>query len=256
MTNAPDFDNRFKRELKGDKPLVGLWLQLANNLAAEALAYSGFDWLLVDAEHAPNEVAGIGAQLQAIGLGGSSPIVRPGCNDTVLIKRLLDIGMQTVLVPCVQSAEEAERAVRAMRYPPHGVRGVASCNRGNRFTHVPDYFRRANDEMCVVVQIETREAVSRAREIASVEGLDAVFIGPSDLAADMGELGNPGAKQVQQAIAEVLAQSRAAGKPAGIYAFGPEDARRRFEAGFRFASIGADLGTMIKACEGLLAATR
>jgi 4-hydroxy-2-oxoheptanedioate aldolase len=254
--DIPAFENTFKRGLRGTRPLVGLWLQLADNLAAEAVAYSGYDWLLVDAEHAPNEIPTIAGQLQAIGLGRASAIVRPSTNDTVLFKRLLDIGAQTLIVPWVQSAEEAQRAVSAVRYPPGGVRGVASCNRGNRFGHVPDYFARANDEMCVVVQIETRAAVDRVREIAAVDGIDAVFVGPSDLAADLGHLGNPGHPEVQSAIDEVLGSARAAGKPAGIFAFGPDDARKRFEAGFRFASIGADLSAMIKACEAMLAAAR
>ncbi len=256
MPRIPGIENRFKRALKDDQPLVGLWLQLADHFAAEALSYSGFDWLLIDAEHAPNELRAIAGQLQAIGLGESNAIVRPTCNDTVLFKRLLDAGVQTLLVPWVNSAEEARQAVRAVRYAPHGVRGVATCNRANRFMHAPDYLKRANDEMCVIVQIETRAAVEHVREIASVEGVDAVFIGPSDLAADMGQLGNPGHAEVQAAIAEILGQAKAAGKAAGIFAFGADEARKRFDQGFRFASLGADLGTMIKACEAMLAAAR
>lgn len=133
---------------------------------------------------------------------------------------------------------------------------MASCNRGNRFAHVPNYFKRANDEMCVVVQIETGAAVGRVREIAAVNGIDAVFVGPSDLAADLGHLGDPAHSDVQSAINDVLGSAQAAGKPAGIFAFGPDDARKRFDAGFRFASIGADLSAMIKACEAMFAATR
>lgn len=251
-----DFENAFKRRLRGDRPLVGLWLQLASNIGAEALAYSGFDWLLVDAEHAPNEIPGIVGQLQAIAAGPSAPIVRPSTNDTVLFKRMLDAGVQTLLIPWVQSPEEAAQAVRSVRYPPHGIRGVATCSRANRFAHVPDYLARANDEICVIVQIETARAVQKAREIAAVDGVDALFVGPSDLAADMGHLGNPSHPEVAAAIDEVLARSREAGKPAGIYAFGPDDARKRFDAGFRFASVGADLSGMIKACEAMLATAR
>ncbi len=252
----PDIENKFKRGLKGSRPLVGLWLQLADNFAAEALAYSGYDWLLIDGEHAPNEVRDIAGQLQAIQAGDSSAIVRPSCNDTVLFKRLLDVGTQTLLVPWVNSRAEAEAAVKATRYAPGGIRGVAGCNRGNRFAHVPNYLKRANDEMCVIVQIETREAVTNVREIASVPGVDAVFIGPSDLAADMGHIGETGHAEVQSAIAEILGQAKAAGKAAGIFAFGADEARKRFDQGFRFASLGADLGTMIKACEAMLAAAR
>lgn len=249
-------ENTFKRRLRGNDPLVGLWLQLASNIGAEALAYSDFDWLLVDGEHAPNEIPDIVGQLQAVAAGRSSPVVRPSTNDAVLFKRLLDAGVQTLLIPWVQNAADAERAVRAVRYPPAGIRGVASCSRGNRFGHVPDYLARANDQMCVIVQIETMQAVERSKEIASVDGVDAVFIGPSDLAADMGHLGQPAHPDVSKAIDEVLGQCRAAGTPAGIFAFGPEDARKRFEAGFRFASVGADLTAMIRACEGMLATAR
>jgi 4-hydroxy-2-oxoheptanedioate aldolase len=252
----PSIENNFKRRLKGKDPLVGLWMQLCSNVAAEALAYSGYDWLLIDSEHAPNEVQDVLGQMQGIAAGGSSPIVRIPWNDAVLFKRLLDIGVQTFLVPQVNSVEEAKKAVRAVRYPPNGVRGMAGCSRANRFAHVPDYYRIADGETCVIVQIETRAAAAQVREIAGVDGIDAVFVGPADLAADMGHIGDPGHPEIQAAIARVLADAQAVGKPAGIFAFGPDDARKRFAAGFRFASVGADLSTMIKACEALLTVAR
>jgi 4-hydroxy-2-oxoheptanedioate aldolase len=260
MQSDPKFDpvtNRFKARLRNpDERLAGLWLQIPSSITAEAVAYSGFDWLLIDAEHSPNDIHTILPQLQAIATGSSSPLVRPAWNDSVQIKRLLDIGVQTFLVPFVQNAEEAERAARAVRYPPHGIRGVASSHRGNRYGHVPDYLKRANDEVCMIVQIESRAAVDRVCEIAGTPGIDGIFVGPSDLAADLGHLGNSAHPEVQSAIAEVLGQCQAAGVPAGIYAAGPEDARKRFDAGFRFASIGADLSSMIKACENLLTVAR
>jgi 4-hydroxy-2-oxoheptanedioate aldolase len=253
---VPSIENHFKRRLKGADPLVGLWMQLTSNVAAESLAYSGFDWLLIDSEHAPNEVQDVLGQLQGVAAGASSPIVRIAWNDAVLFKRLLDAGVQTFLVPQVNSAEEAKKAVRAVRYPPRGVRGVAGCTRANRFAHVPNYYKVADEEICMIVQVETRAAAAQVREIAAVDGIDAVFVGPADLAADMGHLGDPGHPEIQAAIAGTLAGAQSAGKPAGIFAFGPDDARRRFASGFRFASVGSDLATMIKACEALLIVAR
>jgi 4-hydroxy-2-oxoheptanedioate aldolase len=249
--------NRFKARLRNpNERMVGLWLQIPTSITAEALAYSGYDWLLIDAEHAPNSVHTILPQLQAIAAGASAPLVRPAWNDFVMLKRLLDIGVQNFLVPFVQNGQEAEQAVRAVRYPPEGTRGVASCHRGNRYGHVPDYLKRANDEVCMIVQIESLVAIDHIREIAGTPGVDAIFVGPSDLAADLGHLGNPAHPDVQSAIEEVLGNCRAANVPAGIFALGPEDARKRFDAGFRFASIGADLSSMIKACENILAVAR
>jgi len=248
--------NPMKRRLREATPLTGLWLQLISGHAAEAVSYSGFDWLLIDGEHAPNDLATIYAQLQALGRTEAAVIVRPQWNDTVLFKRLLDMGVQTFLVPFVQNAEEALRAVRATRYPPHGVRGLAYSHRGNRFGHVPDYMKRANDEICVIVQIESREALGNIEEIAQVPGIDALFIGPSDLSADMGHIGNPAHPDVQAAIADALARCQRLGMPLGIFANGADDARRRFAAGFRFASVGSDVGLMIKAAEQALAAVR
>jgi 4-hydroxy-2-oxoheptanedioate aldolase len=256
-TNTDPLTNRFKARLANPQERqIGLWMQIASNITAEALAYSGYDWLLIDAEHAPNDVHTILPQLQAMATGNSAPMVRPGWNDQVQIKRLLDIGVQTFLVPFVQNAEEAYRAARAVRYPPEGSRGVSTFHRGNRYGHAPDYLKRANDEVCMIVQIETRAAIDRIREIAATPGVDAVFVGPSDLAADLGHLGNPSHPEVQSAIAEALGNAQAAGTPAGIFALGPEDARKRFDAGFQFASIGADLSSMVKACENMLAIAR
>jgi 4-hydroxy-2-oxoheptanedioate aldolase len=249
--------NRFKARLRNpNERMVGLWLQVPSSITAEALAYSGYDWLLIDAEHAPNDVPTILPQLQAIAAGNSAPIVRPAWNDFIMIKRLLDIGVQNFLVPFVQNGDEAAQAARAVRYPPEGIRGVASCHRGNRYGHVPDYLKRANDEVCMIVQVESGASVNRIREIAATPGIDAVFVGPSDLAADLGHIGNPAHPEVQSAIEEVLGHSRTANVPAGIFALSAEDARKRFDAGFRFASIGADLSSMIKACENLLAVAR
>src|SRR6185503_17258481 len=169
--------NKFKQNLKAGRQQVGLWSSLSSAAATEILADSGFDWILIDTEHAPNETPMVADQLRAASLGCASPVVRPAWNDQVIFKRLLDVGVQTLLVPYVQSPEEAARAVAATRYPPQGIRGVASVHRANRYGRIPDYFARANDEMCVLVQLETRAAVDALEGIAAVDGVDGVFIG-------------------------------------------------------------------------------
>ena len=194
-------NNAFKDALKAGRPQIGLWLGLTSSYSAELLAGAGFDWLLIDGEHAPNSVQTILAQLQAIAPYPSQPVVRPSWNDPVQIKQLLDIGAQTLLVPMVQNADEARLAVKATRYPPAGIRGVGSAlARASRWNRVPDYLHQANDAMCVLVQIETREALSNLPQILDVEGVDGVFIGPADLSADMGFSGNPQHPEVQAAI--------------------------------------------------------
>src|SRR5688572_11718960 len=164
--------NRFKEALRAGRQQVGLWSSLSSPAATEILADSGFDWILIDTEHAPNETPMVADQLRAASLGAASPVVRPAWNDAVILKRLLDVGVQTLLVPFIQSAEEAARAVAATRYPPRGMRGVASVHRANRYGRVPDYFARADDEMCVLVQLETRAAVDALEAIAAVEGVE------------------------------------------------------------------------------------
>jgi 4-hydroxy-2-oxoheptanedioate aldolase len=248
--------NRFKAKLKSGTPQFGLWCSLSSHVSTEVLAGSGYDWLLIDTEHAPNELPGVHAQLQAIAASQSSPIVRPAWNDTVILKRLLDIGVQTVLVPFVQNAEEARRAVTATRYPPHGVRGVSVATRANAFGRIKDYFARANEEMCVLVQVETQAALNAIGEIAAVEGVDGIFIGPSDLAADLGHLGAPHHEDVQQAIATAVAEILAAGKAPGILAPLEADAKKWLKAGCQFVAVGSDLGILARASEALLARFR
>src|SRR5829696_7653546 len=181
--------NKFKQNLTSGKQQIGLWSSLSSAAATEILCDSGFDWILIDTEHPPNETPMVADQLRAASMGRASADVRPAWNDAVILKRLLDVGVQTLLVPFVQSAEEAARAVAATRYPPRGMRGVASVHRANRYGRVTDYFARADEEMCVLVQLETRAAVDALEEIAVVDGVDGVFIGPSDLSASMGFLG-------------------------------------------------------------------
>ncbi len=182
--------NLFKQAMKDRKLQIGLWSSMCSNLSAEIVAHSGFDWILLDTEHSPNELPGLMSQLQALRGGTAMPVVRAAWNDTVLIKRILDIGAQSILLPYVQNAEEAKRAVQAVRYPPNGVRGVAAGSRASNFGRINGYLTKADAEICLLVQVETRSALDQIEAIAGVEGVDGVFIGPADLSASLGHLGN------------------------------------------------------------------
>ena len=243
--------NAFKQALRSGRQLVGLWHSIGHPAVTEVLADSGLDWVLIDTEHAPNEVADVATALRALSGSSVSPIVRPAWNDAVIIKRLLDVGTQTLLVPYVQSAEEAARAVAATRYPPVGGRGVASMHRGNRYGRVDDYFRQADGEMCVLVQLETRRALSELEAIAAVDGVDGLFIGPSDLAGDLGYLGNNRHPEAVAVFAEACARAKKVGKPIGILAPVEEDARRYLEMGFTYVAVGSDIGVLRNAAEAL-----
>jgi 4-hydroxy-2-oxoheptanedioate aldolase len=245
--------NRFKAALRAGQPQIGLWSALCSNIVAEILAGSGFDWILVDTEHAPNEIPGVLSQLQAMAGGTAEPIVRCAWNDTVMIKRLLDIGARSLLVPFVQNAEEARQAVAATRYPPLGVRGVSVAPRANRYGRVPGYHAKAHEEMCVLVQVETRAAVGQIEAIAAVDGVDGIFIGPSDLAADLGHLANAKHPEVQAAIASACGRIRTAGKAAGILTGDPDGAAHYFEQGFTFVAVGSDVGLLGQASANLAA---
>ena len=243
--------NAFKHAIAAGQLQIGLWSSLASNIAAEIVSDSGFDWILLDSEHSPNEIPGLLSQLQALHGGSATPIIRPAWNDAVLAKRCLDIGAQTLLFPYVQNAEEARRAVASTRYPPQGIRGVAVATRAGRYGRVPGYLTKANDEICVLVQVETRVALSELEAIAKVEGVDGVFIGPSDLAASLGHLGNPQAPDVQKAIKEAVTRLKALGKPAGILTANEEEARRYIEWGFLFVAVGADIGLLARNADAL-----
>ncbi|KDP84651.1 4-hydroxy-2-oxo-heptane-1,7-dioate aldolase [Cupriavidus sp. SK-3] len=246
--------NIFKRALAAGEQQVGLWLGLASPYAAEVLAGAGFDWLLIDGEHAPNTVPSILAQLQALAAYPVQPVVRASWNDTVQIKQLLDLGVQTLLVPMVQDAAEAAAAVAATRYPPQGVRGVGSAMaRASRWNRVDGYLGRANSEMCVLVQVETRAGLEHLDEIAATEGVDGVFIGPADLAADLGHLGNPGHAEVQSAIADAIARIRRAGKGAGILSADVAQSRKYMTLGTTFTAVGVDATMLARAAESLAA---
>jgi 4-hydroxy-2-oxoheptanedioate aldolase len=223
--------NTFKHAVRQGRVQIGLWASLCSNIATEVVAGSGFDWILIDSEHAPNELPIVFSQLQALVGGTAAPVVRPAWNDMVLMKRFLDVGVQNFLVPYVQTPEEARAAVAATRYPPQGIRGVAVSHRANRYGRVKDYFKRANDEICVIVQIETRLALQNLEAIAAIDGVDALFIGPSDLAAAFGHLGNNAHPEVRAAIEDAFARIRKAGKAPGILAPIEADARHWLSLG-------------------------
>ncbi len=245
------FPNGFREALKQRERLIGVWCSLGNPISTEVLGLAGFDWILLDGEHAPNDVLSLIPQLMALKDSPSAPVVRPAWNDTVLIKRLLDAGFHNFLIPFVQSAEEAKAAVAATRYPPEGVRGVSVAQRSNKYGTVPDYFRAVNANIAVVVQIENGAGVEAAAEIAAVDGVDGLFIGPSDLAAAMGHLGNPAHPDVQAAMAKVFAAADKAGKAAGILAPVEADARRYMDQGATMVAVGSDLGAFRAATLGL-----
>ncbi len=249
-------ENRFKAGLRAGRPQIGLWCSLTSNVAIEPLAEAGFDWLLIDTEHAPNELTTVHSQMQAVAHSASNTIVRPAWNDAVSIKRFLDIGAQSLLVPFVQNAEEARQAVAATRYPPHGIRGVSVSNRANGFGRIANYFERANEEICVLVQIETGAALDSIEEISAVDGVDGIFIGPSDLAADLGHLGNSGHETVRSAISSAIRRIRATGKAAGILAPIEDDAKRWLDEGCLFVAVGSDLGLLARGSDALRARFR
>ena len=243
--------NAFKHAIAAGKLQIGLWSSLCSNIAAEIVSDSGFDWILLDTEHSPNEIPGLLSQLQALTRGTASPIVRPAWNDAVLIKRVLDIGAQSLLVPYVQNAEEARRAVAAVHYPPAGIRGVTATGRAARYGRVTDYLKKADSEICLLVQVETRTALAELESIAKVEGVDGVFIGPSDLAASFGQIGNPAHPEVQKALEDAVRRLKIIGKPAGILTPNEEEARRYIEWGYIFVAVGADLGLLARGADAL-----
>lgn len=232
--------NKLKQALKAGRTQTGCWLSLASHVSAEICAGAGFDWVLIDTEHAPADLVQVHHQLHATAAYPSATVVRAYWNDTVLIKRLLDLGVQSLLLPYVQNAEEAQRAVAAVRYPPRGVRGVSANSRANRFGRVKDYFTHANDNILLLLQIETRAAIAEIDRMAAIDGVDGLFIGPQDLAADFGHLGNPGHPEVQAAMADALTRIAKAGKVPGILAFHEPDAQRWIQHGARFVAVTSD----------------
>ena len=245
--------NTFKRALAAGQQQIGLWCSLSHHYALEAVAGAGFDWLLLDTEHSPNDLESLVPQLQAVAAYPSSAVVRIPWNDTVNIKRVLDIGAQSLLLPYVQNVEEARAAVAATRYPPAGVRGVAGTTRATRFGRVKDYARRANEELCLLVQVETREALQEIDAIAALDGIDGIFIGPADLHASMGYTGQTAEPGVVKQIEDALRRIRRAGKAPGILTADESLARRYIEAGSLFTAVGVDMSILARETDRLAA---
>jgi 4-hydroxy-2-oxoheptanedioate aldolase len=235
-------ENGFKIALRDRRPIIGLWLAMADPYAAELAGHAGFDWVVIDGEHGPNDLRSILAQLQALQSSPSEVVVRPPVGEAWMIKQLLDIGARTLLIPMVDSVEQAEALVRAVRYPPAGIRGMgAAIARASRFNTIPNYAAGAGQDICLVVQAETRAAMANLERIAAVEGIDGVFIGPSDLAADMGFPGRLDAPEVQAVIEKGIATILAAGKPAGILTANETLNRHYLDLGASFVAVGADV---------------
>ena len=245
--------NAFKRALMAGRPQIGLWSSLSSSYGVEVIAGAGFDWMLLDSEHSPADLENLLAQLQAAAPYPTHPVVRVPWNDMVTIKRTLDIGAQSLLVPYVQSAAEAKSAVSYTRYAPAGVRGVAGTTRATRFGRIKDYARRAHEEICVLVQVETEQALASIEAICAVDGVDGVFIGPADLHASMGYAGEIANPKVKPLIDDALRRIRKAGKAPGILTPNEADARHWLECGGLFVAVGADVGILARGAEALAA---
>ncbi|MFO1329452.1 MAG: aldolase/citrate lyase family protein [Rubrivivax sp.] len=245
--------NRFKQALREGRQQLGLWCSLSHHYALEAVAGAAFDWLLLDMEHSPNDLESLLAQLQAAAAYPASAVVRVPWNDMVAIKRVLDIGAQSLLIPFVQNVDEARAAVAATRYPPDGVRGVAGSTRATRFGRVSGYAKRAHEEICVLVQLETKEALQHIEAIAALDGIDGIFIGPADLHASMGFAGEIAHPQVTALIDDAIRRIRAAGKAPGILMVNEALAAHYIEQGTLFTAVGNDISLLARAADALAA---
>lgn len=246
------FPNRFKQALQQGRQQIGIFSTLGSSTLAELFAGCGFDWIMLDTEHSPNDMPEVIAQLQAMARFDVSPIVRPAWSDMVQVKRLLDAGAQTLLFPCVQSAEEAQAAVSYTRYPPRGVRGVSGSSRAANYGLNTSYLKTAESELCVIVQIESVEGLASLEAIAQTDGVDAVFIGPADLAASMGHIGNGQHREVQAAIDDGFRRLKAIGKPAGYLTLNEEEAQRRIGQGVEFVGVATDTAIITRGAISLL----
>lgn len=245
--------NRFKAALKEGRQQIGLWCSLASPISTEIVAGSGFDWLLLDMEHSANDLRDIYGQLQAIMEGEAHAMVRVPSDEPITIKRILDTGAQSLMIPNIDDAEQAHRAVAATRYAPRGVRGFSQAPRAARFGRIPDYHARCEAEIFVAVQIESRRALDNLEEIAGVEGVDGVFVGPGDLSTSLGYLGQQNHPEVVAIIEETVARITRTGKLAGILTANEDLARRYIAAGTRFTAVGSDMGLLARSTEALAA---
>jgi 4-hydroxy-2-oxoheptanedioate aldolase len=246
--------NRFKARLARGELQVGLWSVLADPLAAEVCAGAGFDWMLLDLEHGPNDLRTILSQLQVLAAYDTHPVVRPRSDDPNLIKQLLDVGVQSLLIPMVESGAQAERLGKAVQYPPNGIRGVgAGLARASRWSRIRSYLGRADAEICLLVQIESRRGLANLEEIATAPGVDGVFIGAADLAADLGHLGQASHPEVAAAIDEAIGRLQALGKPIGVLTVDETLARKFIDQGCAFVAVGADVQVLARSLDRLAA---
>ena len=244
--------NTFKRALAEKRQQIGLWQALASPYAAEICAGAGFDWLLLDGEHAPNDLPLLLAQLQAVSAYPVEPVVRLPVGDPVLVKQALDIGARTLLIPMVETVQQARALVSATRYPPAGIRGVGSAlARASRWNRVQDYLHTAAEEICLLLQVESAAGLANCQAIAQTDGVDGVFLGPSDLAASLGHLGNPGHAQVQAALADAVQKIVAGGAAAGILLADEALCRRYLALGATFVAVGTDITILARGAETL-----
>jgi 4-hydroxy-2-oxoheptanedioate aldolase len=245
--------NRFKQALAAGKPQIGLWGSIPSHYSAEVVAGAGFDWFLIDTEHTPADIENVLRQLQAIAAYPTAPVVRVPWNDMVTIKRILDTGVQSILTPQITTVEEAKNAVAYARYPKSGLRGVAGSTRATRFGRIENYFRQADAEICVLLQLESGEALKNLEAIAAIDGVDGIFIGPADLHASLGHLGEVAHKDVLPVIDDAIVRIAKAGKAPGILTANEELARRWLKLGATFVAVGADVGILARGADALAA---
>jgi len=245
--------NAFKAAINAGKPQIGLWCSIPSNYTAELLAGAGFDWLLLDTEHTPVDIETVVTQLQAIAPYPTTPIVRVPVNDKTTIKRYLDTGAQTLLIPMVDTVEDAKAAVAYTRFPEAGFRGVAGATRATRFGRVKNYHVNAHKEICTLVQVESREALNHSEAMAELDGIDGIFIGPADLHASLGYLGERAHKDIMPVIDDAIRRIAKAGKAPGILTDSEENARRWLDCGATFVAVGADTGLLARNAEALAA---
>ena len=252
--NLPD--NLFTHAIRDDKKQIGLWVSLCSPFAAEIVASAGYDWVVLDMEHSPNSLDHVLGQVQAFKPNHTTALVRPEWNDPVLIKRVLDLGAEGLILPMIQSVEEAEAAVAATRYPPRGIRGVSGSTRANAFGRITDYFDRIEDELPIVLQLETQEAIAQAEAIADVDGVSGIFFGPADIAADMGLLGKPMDPAVWDVIMPAAKKLMAKGVPVGTLVMDADFSMKLLQEGFTFVACGTDGSLLTKGSDALLAKVR
>lgn len=249
-------ENTFLKAIRAGQQQVGLWISLSDAYAAEAVAPAGYDWALLDMEHSPNELASLLGQLQAFEATGTTAIVRPDWNDTVKVKRLMDLGVPGLLFPMVENLEEAKSAVAACRYPPRGNRGVAGTTRANKFGRVTDYFAEVENQTAILIQLETQQAVENAVAYTEVDGVDGIFFGPADIGADMGILGNPMHPDIWNFIRPAARKLMERGMPVGTLVSDPAFAAELLNDGFSFVACGSDAGLLAKGADNLLATVK